>query len=98
MYYNGADQLTDSVDFGTNGGQPFTRPSQPPARPTSPTASPTALVTSYHYDADGEQDAVIDPRGIVTATVFDDLGDTLATINNYTGSLDAIQQLAIHLR
>ena len=43
-------------------------------------------MTSYHYNSKGRQDAVTDPKGIVTATVFDDFGRTAATINNYTGT------------
>ena len=40
-------------------------------------------MTSYHYNSKGRQDAVTDPKGIVTATVFDDFGRTAATINAY---------------
>ena len=43
-------------------------------------------MTSYHYNSKGRQDAVTDPKGIVTATVCDDFGRTAATINNYTGT------------
>ena len=43
-------------------------------------------MTSYHYNSKGRQDAVTDPKGIVTATVVDDFNRTAATINNYTGT------------
>ena len=50
-------------------------------------------MTSYHFNSAGRQDAVIDPRGIVTATLFDDAGRTVATIGAYSGSLDGIESI-----
>ncbi len=49
MYYDEANRLIGSVNFGTNGASSFTRPSWPV------TGSDTELVTSYGYKADEVQ-------------------------------------------
>jgi RHS repeat-associated protein len=79
-YYDAADRLTASVDFGTNGGNPFTRPGMPPMAPDP------ALVSSYTYNAGGWVQDTIDPRGLDTRTLYDALGQTTQTIANYTGN------------
>ena len=76
-YYDAADRLTASVDFGTNGGAAFTRPSSVPDR------SDTVLVTSYTYNDAGEVGQTTDPKGIVTQTSYDVLGRPTQTIDAY---------------
>jgi RHS repeat-associated protein len=78
-YYDNADRLTSSVDVGTNGGTAWTRPSTPPA------SSATTLVTMYAYNAMGLVQDVTDPQGIVNRTLYDNLGRTIKTIQDYTG-------------
>ncbi len=79
-YFDGADRLTCTVDVGTNGGSSYTRPSSVPSR------SDTVLVTSQVYNNAGWVSDVIDPRGIDNQTLYDALGRTTQTIQNYTGS------------
>src|SRR6185437_8377572 len=80
-YYDNADRLTSSVDVGTNGGTAWTRPSTPPA------SSATALVSTYayNYTSTGLVLDPTDPQGIVTRTLYDNLGRVTKTIANYTG-------------
>jgi RHS repeat-associated protein len=80
-YYDAADRLTTSVDVGTNGGTAYVRPNTPPAR------SDTALVTSYDYNAAGWIQDTMDPRGLDTRTLYDALGRTTMTIQNYTNGV-----------
>lgn len=77
-YYDAANRLTDSVNVGTNGGTSYTRPG------TVPTRSDTVLVNSQTYNAAGWVEDVIDPRGITTRTLYDNLGRTADTIVDYT--------------
>jgi YD repeat-containing protein len=53
-YYDAANRLTDRVDPGSNGGQPYMRPSSPPGR-----FDTSALVTSYGYQADAVQQVTL---------------------------------------
>ncbi|MCY2999550.1 MAG: PEP-CTERM sorting domain-containing protein [Planctomycetota bacterium] len=78
-YFDAADRVFASVDLGTNGGMAYTRPATPPA------ATDTALVSLYEYDEAGRLANLIDPRGIVARTLYDDLGRRTTTIANYTG-------------
>ena len=64
-YYDAANRMTDSVDFGTNQGTAMT---SPPALGSIPS---WALHTVYGYDSAGNQNSVTDPRGIQTITTFD---------------------------
>jgi RHS repeat-associated protein len=83
MYYDAAGRLTDSVNVGTNGGTPWTRPASVPAR------SDTALVTSYVYDSAGRQTLVVDPRSIGARAQYDVLGRTTRTIDAGTAFVGA---------
>lgn len=76
-YYDAGDRLTDLVNVGTNGGSAYTRPSSPDAR------SDTVLRTSYGYNSAGQMEDVTDPRGIISRTLYDDLGRTIKTIQAY---------------
>jgi YD repeat-containing protein len=71
----------DTVAFGTYGGSDFDRDDvgfdSPPAR------SDTALRTTYTYNDEGTLQQVTDPKGIITRTVYDDMGRTTAVIRNY---------------
>jgi RHS repeat-associated protein len=78
FYYDAADRRTATVDVGTNGGTAWVRPA------TVPAPSDTALVTSNTYDAAGRVQDVIDPRGIDSRTLYDNLGRVTATIHDYT--------------
>jgi RHS repeat-associated protein len=80
-YYDPANRLTASVDVGTNGGTAYVRPATPPA------PSDTALVTSYDYNSAGWVQDTIDPRGLDTRTLYDNLGRTTETIDNYTNGV-----------
>src|SRR5262249_40636420 len=70
------------------GGTAYTRPS------TVPDRSDTVLVTSQTYNAAGWIEDVIDPRGLVTRTLYDNLGRTSETIANYVSGVpsDAADQ------
>lgn len=76
-YYDLADRTTDVVNVGTNGGSAYTRPGTVPSR------SDTVLVTSYEYDSAGRLEFVTDPRGLVSQTVYDLMGRTTKSIENY---------------
>jgi RHS repeat-associated protein len=84
-YYDAANRLTASVNVGTNGGRPYSRPATAPAR------SDTALVTTFSYDASGRVQDVTDPNGITARTLYDDFGRTTATIANFTGGAPGAQ-------
>ncbi len=78
-YYDAANRLVAAVDVGTNGGTAYNRPTTPPSR------SDTVLVTNQTYDAAGWVQDVTDPRGIVTRTLYDNLGRKTKTIAAFTG-------------
>jgi YD repeat-containing protein len=80
-FYDAADRLTAEENVGTNGGSAWTLPSAPDSRDDS------HLITSYTYDAAGNQDSSTDPRGIVAKTLFDMLGRTTETIAAYTNGV-----------
>ena len=44
--------------------------------------SSTVLVTSFGYDSAGNQNEVTDPKGIVTLSMFDPLGNVTQTIQD----------------
>jgi RHS repeat-associated protein len=77
-YYDALGRVTATVDVGTNGGAAWTRQAAVPAR------SDTVLVTSTTYNAAGWAQDVTDPRGIVTRTQYDNLGQVVKTIEAYT--------------
>jgi RHS repeat-associated protein len=77
-YYDAANRLIATVNAGTNGGTPWSRPATVPLR------SDTLLVTTDVYNAAGWVQDVTDPRGLIMHTLYDNLGRTTATTENYS--------------
>ena len=67
-HYDDLGRMTASVDVGTHGGNPWTRPATVPAR------SDTALVTSINFDDANRAVTLTDPRGIDHRSTHDALG------------------------
>ena len=80
-YYDAAGRDIADVNVGDNGGSAWSRPSDVPSD------SSTVLVTTYGYDAAGNQDTVTDPKGIVTQSDFDDMGRVVTKIDGYTDGI-----------
>ena len=78
-YYDAANRLTATVDVGTNGGVTYVRPG------SIPSGSATTLLTTYDYDSAGRVQTIIDPRGIMSAMLYDALGRTTISIANFMG-------------
>ncbi len=79
QYFDASNRLTDRVDFGTSGGQKFSRPAFPPA-PTE-----TELVTHFDYTAAGYRGLVTDPRGVPALQRYDMLGRLTETVEAFDG-------------
>ena len=78
-WYNPAGQVSETANYGTNGGVAMSgQPSSAPA-----TGSLTAIVTDYGYDDFGRNNTVTDNAGHVTLKVFDSAGRTVDTVANY---------------
>jgi RHS repeat-associated protein len=77
-YYDAAGRDVADVDVGTNGGSAWTRPA------SVPLSSGSVLVTNYAYDAAGNVEDVTAFNGIVTRTLYDALGRTTRTVEDYT--------------
>ncbi len=79
-FYDAANRITDTVNYGTNGGTAITtRPSTVPARTTSDGNDPY-LLTHFDYNSAGEVQTTIDPRGIKTTQHFDAAGRVVTSI------------------
>ena len=76
-WFDGANRVTATANYGTNGGSAFSRPSSAPAR------SDTVLVTSTEYNAAGQAYKTIDPAGKESRAEFDDAGRTTKQIGDY---------------
>jgi RHS repeat-associated protein len=80
-YFDVLDRMTDRVNVGTNGGTnggtAYTRPGAVPTR------SDTVLVSSVQYDSAGRRWKSIDPKGLESRTIYDLMGRTTKTIENY---------------
>ncbi len=82
-WYDAAHRLVDSANYGTNNSSGWKDNATAPTYGASaPTRSDTVLVTTYTYDNEGDRDSVTDPRGIVTKSMFDQLGRTIAKIED----------------
>jgi RHS repeat-associated protein/uncharacterized delta-60 repeat protein len=99
-YYDAANRLTASADYGTNGGtldgagsggDLDTDNNAVADRPTSvPSASDSVLVTSYTFNNQGLVEYVTNPRGIQSKTEYDLLDRPVKTIAGYAnGTPDA---------
>jgi len=84
-YYDAADRVTDSVNFGTNGGTALL------SRPSLGSLPPGALHTTYayQYGSSGHEDIVTDPRGIQTETLYDLLGRSKEAVAVHTSGTPA---------
>jgi RHS repeat-associated protein len=80
-YYDAFGRGTETVRFGTNGGQPFTRPATPPSR--NGDFDYDVLIESVRYDDVGRVGEVIDPRGIPTKYDYDALGRVTRVIEAF---------------
>ncbi len=78
FWYDRFGRVTSTVRYGTNGGSNFDRDGL-----SLPARSDTALRTDNTWDTDGTVQDVTDPKALVTRTVVDDVGRTIATIRNY---------------
>ena len=87
-YYDAAGRDVADVDAGTNDGVFWERPASVPVR--SDEDDDGIEVTSYCFNAAGEVQDETDPDGIVTRTLYDALGRTKETIQNYTGAAETV--------
>ncbi len=79
-YYDAAGRRVAGADHGTT---VISAPSD--STPSGvPTRSDSVLVTTYGYDAAGNLASVTDPRGIISQSDFDLLGNTTQTIAAFT--------------
>lgn len=87
-WFDGADRVIASANYGTNADSSLSRPDTVPSR------SDTVLVTSMVYNDAGMVYRTTDPAGIETRKTFDQVGRVTSTIENYddgdptTGSAD----------
>lgn len=100
-YYDGAGRPIEMVDVGTNGAVSndtssggvnlniasgiASRPATMPNR----TVNTDTLITTYTYNAAGEQATLTDPKGITSETLYDLLGQTTYTIAAWDGTYNA---------
>ena len=70
-------RIVNRADYGTNGGVALSPPATAPAR------SITILLTSTVYNNRGEPYQVVDPKGTVNQTTFDDAGRLTQLLENY---------------
>lgn len=82
MWYDDWDRVTDTVNYGTNGGSDLNRSGL-----SCPSRSDTALRTTTAYDDFGRAWKTFDPTGttgVENRTEFDFAGRRARTIDNYT--------------
>lgn len=87
-YYDDADRVIRSVNFGTNNSNGFEHGGSAPTitqgSPPSPSnADATKLVTKTEYNSRGLKDVITAPDEAKTKTFYDDLNRTIATVDNY---------------
>ena len=83
LYYDAAGRPTDTVRFGTNGGEPFARPAAVPPRGTD--FDYDALVSSVAYGVDGRAERTTDPRGNADLRRHDLLGRPTRLTESFGG-------------
>ncbi|NNM85249.1 MAG: RHS repeat-associated core domain-containing protein [Phycisphaerales bacterium] len=90
-YYDNADRVIASVNAGTNptgtGGAatPWARPAAAPASVTDSNFTGD-LITLTSYNPAGWQSVTTDARGVMALNLYNNLGETVATIANYSGT------------
>ena len=67
----------NAADYGTNGGVVLSRPNTAAAR------SATVLVTTTRYNSRGEADEVVDAKGTVNQSTFDDAERLVKLLENF---------------
>jgi RHS repeat-associated protein len=77
-WYDDLERITDTVEYGTNGGSNFDRDGL-----SVPARSDTALLTEYTYNDDGSLLEIADPKNLKTRFEYDDLGRQVKVIGNY---------------
>jgi RHS repeat-associated protein len=80
MYPDALGRTAATADYGTYGGDSWTRPE------TAPDSSDTCLVSLAVYNNRGELEATTDPLGTVQRQEFDDAGRQIQIIENYRDS------------
>jgi RHS repeat-associated protein len=75
-YHDGIGRPQAAVQYGTNGGAAFVRPT------VIPTRSETTLVVSSKYNDRGEIEEITDPQGTVKRSSYDDAGRIVKLIEN----------------
>ncbi len=81
MWYDKIGRVTESANYGTNGGTALTRPS------TAPSSSDTVLVSETEFNIEGQVYETTDPAGDVVRHEYDDAGRTTKVIHNQGGSV-----------
>ncbi len=81
-WYDAAHRLTATANYGT-GTSSWTYAALTARPGSAPSSSDTVLVSSYSYDNNGRLQEVSDPKGLVTRTVYDDLGRRVYLVENY---------------
>jgi YD repeat-containing protein len=85
VVYDAADRQTKLIDFGTNSVSGLFETGSSTLNLTSP---PTyAKVWQTTYAIDGMPEDSVDPEGVVTRAVYDDLDRLVATIENYVNAV-----------
>ena len=79
-WFDAIGRMTETADYGTNGGTVPTRSATPPS------SSDTIHVTQHVYHADGELEELIDPLGRTDRSEFDDAGRTVKVTLNQGGT------------
>jgi RHS repeat-associated protein len=82
-WYDPVHRLTNSAAYGTNTAT-WSYADKPTRGTNSPSSSDTVLVTNYAYEsATGRLSTATDPKGIVGKKLYDALGRTRFTVDNY---------------
>lgn len=82
-YYDDADRVRHSADFGTNSSSGFISGTSAPTITQGSPPTGAELVTETVYDTRGRVDQSIDPEGMKTKFQYDDMDRRIAVIENY---------------
>ena len=86
-WYNSADQLTYTANYGTTPPAGSQRPTDPPKA-----SSTSVLVTHNLYNRSGFLVAAVDPRGTATLFSYDNLGRVTEQVQNWGSDPNATNQ------